>query len=86
MSRSYKKVPGLSDGEGRSRKEFFLRLMNRRIRSMDLASEDGWLPEGNRYRRFVCRWDYRDYNWRVFGSPERQPPWIAERFYRWVRK
>jgi hypothetical protein len=87
MSRSRKKVPGVSDSEGYKNKRFYLRLMNRRIRRLDTSGEDGWIPKGNHYRRFVSRWDFRDYNFRYFSMKALKKSWFGQnRIYRaWMK-
>lgn len=78
MSRSRKKFPGFNDSEGSKVKSYFLRLMNRRIRRLDAADEDGWIPDGNHYRKFICRWDYRDYSFRFFSDQELNGSWLGK--------
>lgn len=77
MSRSRKKVPGVSDSEGSKVKITWLRIMNRRIRRLETLEEDGWIPDGNLYRRFISRWSYRDYNFRFFSLREMERSWWA---------
>lgn len=87
MSRSKKKVPGFSDSEGRKIKAYYLRLMNRRIRRLGDVEDDDWVPDGNRYRLFVNRWDFRDYNFRFYSERELKESWYGpDRLYRAVRK
>jgi hypothetical protein len=78
MARSKKRVPGFSQSEGGSVKAYYLRLMNRRMRRLDEAEENEWVPDGNFYRRFVCRWDYRDYNFRYFSRRELSESWYGK--------
>jgi hypothetical protein len=87
MSRSWKKVPGFTDSERSGAKAYYLRLMNRRIRRLDLEDDHGWIPDGNLYRRFVERWGYRDYNFRYYSERELEY-WhgAGERSYRVRRK
>ncbi|MFW5686059.1 MAG: hypothetical protein ACOC0O_05330 [Spirochaetota bacterium] len=77
MSRSTKKVPGYSDSERAGRKAVFLRLMNRRIRRLDPEADDGWIPNGNAYRRFIERWEYRDFTFRYFSERELDASWLG---------
>ena len=70
MSRSVKRVPGFSDNESSKVKKYWLRVMNKRIRKSDM-----FIPDGNSYRRFIERWNYRDYNWRVFTERQVQDTW-----------
>ena len=72
MSRSYKKIPG-SNTTNAKQKKFWLRQMNKRIRNSDL-----YIPEGNVYRRFQDRWNYRDYNWRIFTKRKLEESWYFE--------
>jgi hypothetical protein len=68
MSRSRKRVGGWSDKEGTiGYKAYYLKLMNTRIRHLDM---DEYIGNGNHYRRFINRWDYRDYNWRIFTNED----------------
>ena len=78
MSRSRKKVPGFSDSEGSKVKSRFLRLMNRRIRRLDAIDENTLIPDGNCYRRFVNRYDYRDYSFRYFSEKELEGSWLGK--------
>lgn len=88
MSRSRKKVPGFSDSEGKKKiKVVYLRIMNRRIRRLDVSEEDNWIPNGNGYRRFIDRWDFRDYNFRFFSERELEDSWYEkDEWYRVQRK
>jgi hypothetical protein len=67
MSRSYRKTPGCSDG-GSGVKHPYLKVMNTRVRRQDLFEEDSWLPNGNTYRKFVCRWSWKDYQYLIWSE------------------
>jgi hypothetical protein len=87
MSRSIKKVPGFSDSEGSKVKEYFLRLMNRRIRRLDPMDERKGISNGNFYRRFVNRWDFQDYSFRYFTPRALKASWSGEdKIYKAIRK
>ena len=87
MSRSWKKVPGYNDSEGKKIKAYYLRMMNRRIRCLDVLDENGWVPDGNYYRKFINRWDFRDYDFRYFSERALEESWFGkEEFYRLRRK
>lgn len=71
MSRSYKRNPGFADGEGHPGiKKFYLRLMNKKIRKSNL-----FIPNGNTYRLFIDRWDYRDWEHRFFTQKQIRESW-----------
>jgi hypothetical protein len=87
MSRSYKSVPGYSESEGKKRKRYFLRVLNRRIRRLDPMEESEGLANGNGYRKYVSRWDFRDYNFRYFSRRELEESWYGEHgVYKAIRK
>ena len=74
MARSRKKIGGYSDREGSiGYKAFYLRLMNRGIRQEDV---DFYIPNGSKYRRYINRWDYRDYSFRIWKESDN---WDEER-------
>jgi hypothetical protein len=75
MARSRKKVPGFSDSEGSKTKAYYLRLMNRRIRRIDPYDERYALSNGNAYRKYVCIYEFRDYNFRYFTKAELLKNW-----------
>lgn len=70
MAHSRKRFPGYSDSEGKKIKAYYLRIMNRRIRRLDVSQEDSWIPDGNKYRKFVNVYDFRDYNFRYYSERE----------------
>jgi hypothetical protein len=88
MSRSYKKVPGFSDSEGGSKRAYYLRVMNRRIRGLDLSDELSSIANGNSYRKFVDRYEYSDYSFRYFTPRELDVSWygLKGQAYKAVRK
>lgn len=65
MSRSFKKTPGFSPSEKPRIKKYWIRLMNKRIRRFD-----SFISNGNIYRKFIERWDFKDYNWRLFSKKQ----------------
>lgn len=87
MARSWKKVPGYSDSEGKKIKAYYLRIMNRRIRRLDVLQEDSWIPDGNMYRKFINIYDFRDYNFRYYSERElRSSCYEENEWYRMRRK
>ncbi len=77
MSRSFKKVPGFSDSEGGRRRVYYLRVMNKRIRRLDVLDELSSIPSGNAYRKYVDRYEYNDYSWRFFSPRELSDSWFG---------
>jgi hypothetical protein len=62
MARSFKKNPGVKDGDNG---KFGKKCANRRVRHYKL-----WLPNGSTFKRLFEQWDIHDYNFRYFSKSE----------------
>jgi len=63
MSRSFKKVPGFSDGTHQGLK-FAKRLANKKVRHTPV------LADGGQYKHAYCSYSIRDWNWRYYSEKE----------------
>ena len=73
MSRSYKKNPGFNSSEKSTNKRYWIKIMNKRIRKSNMI-----ITNGNSYRKFVERCNYRDYRWRAFTKNQIETSWYFE--------
>jgi len=68
MSRSFKKVPGMSEGEGSIYRAFAKRQANKRIRQIgaqsDIDADCAW------YKRYTCSYNICDWNFRYWTPQE----------------